>query len=214
MERQEVRLSLSTAYPGHSENKIKRCVKTASGTTEVQHVPIPLPVGKHNLYMSGVDMSDQFISYHRVLCKTVCYRKTMFYNILEIICTNSSIIFDWLRMVNGKKRMSENNFRDHVVLHIVSKYGCSMPPLQSFSISHGSCSSTHQRRCSLCLRKQTWRQRADCPYQPALCQTHIRDCHSIWHSLQQAHMCTTWFHNRNRTAKRVTRVITTQSAPT
>ena len=178
MERHEVRLSLSIAYPGHSENKIKRCVKTASGATEVQHVPIPLPVGKHNLYMGGVDMSDQFISHHRVLRKTVRYRRTMFYHILEIICTNSSIIIDWLRMVNGKKQMSENNFTDHLVLHIVSKYGSSMPPLQSFSISHGSCSSTHQRRCSLCLRKQTWRHCADCPYQPA-----FRDCHSTWHSL-------------------------------
>ena len=55
---------LSTAYLGHSENKVKRRVKTASGATQVQHVPIPLPIEKYNAYMGGVDMSDQLISYH------------------------------------------------------------------------------------------------------------------------------------------------------
>ena len=146
---------LSTAYPGHSENKVKGRVKTASGATQVQPVPIPLSIEKYNANTGGVDMSNQLISYYRVLRRTVRYWKTMFYHILEIICTNSSIIFNWLRMVHGKKQMSENNFRDHLVLHIVSKYGCSMPPLQSFSISHGSCFSTQRRRCSLCLCKQT-----------------------------------------------------------
>ena len=55
---------LSTAYLGHSENKVKRRVKTASGATEVQHIPIPLPIEKYNAYMGDVDTSNQLISYH------------------------------------------------------------------------------------------------------------------------------------------------------
>ena len=46
----------------------------------IQDVAIPQPIPRYNAYMGGVDKSDQFISYNRVLRKTKWYWKTMFYH--------------------------------------------------------------------------------------------------------------------------------------
>jgi hypothetical protein len=37
---------------------------------------------KYNVYMGGVDKSDQFLANHYVWRKTVCYWKTLFYHII------------------------------------------------------------------------------------------------------------------------------------
>lgn len=66
--------------------------------TEVQDT-----TSAYNAFMSGVDMSDQLISYNRILRRTKQYWKTKFYHLLEICATNSSIIFNWYRMISGKE---------------------------------------------------------------------------------------------------------------
>ena len=76
---------MTSAYPGHSNSTIKRRVKNPqSGASEVVDVPIPAAVNNYNQYMGGVDKSDQFLSYNRLLRKTVWYWKTMFYHLIEI----------------------------------------------------------------------------------------------------------------------------------
>jgi hypothetical protein len=98
---------MSTAYPGHSSTTVKRRVKnTITGSSETQDVPIPIAVEKYNSYMGGVDKSDQYISYNRILRKTVRYWKTFLYHLLEIITTNSSILYNWCRMQSQLKRVS------------------------------------------------------------------------------------------------------------
>ena len=72
--------------------------ENADGFRSIQDVAIPQPIPRYNAYMGGVDKSDQFISYNRVLRKTKWYWKTMFYHLLYIITTNSSIIHCWLRI--------------------------------------------------------------------------------------------------------------------
>lgn len=107
---------MSTAYPGHSSTTVKRRVKnTITGSSETQDVPIPIAVEKYNLYMAGVDKSDQYISYNQVLRKTVRYWKTFLYHLLEIISTNSSILYNGCRMESQLKRVSQTEFRDRLV---------------------------------------------------------------------------------------------------
>lgn len=69
---------MSTAYPGHSTATVRRKVKDAMGFTVVQDVKIPLTTAKYHAFMGGVDKSDQFISYNRILRRTKRYWKTMF----------------------------------------------------------------------------------------------------------------------------------------
>ena len=58
---------LSTKYPGHSENTVKRNAKDADGHHQKVDVPIPSPIYHYNKYMGGVDKSDQLIHYYNVL---------------------------------------------------------------------------------------------------------------------------------------------------
>ena len=132
--------------------------------------------------MGGVDKSYQFISYNRITRRTKRYGKTMFYCLLEIITTNSSIIHCWLKMNSKKKRTSETLFRDRLVLQIISKYGRPVTSIESFNIRHGSQLINSRSKFVFCRKNNTMRKCPNCPFQLALCQVSGRDCHSIWHS--------------------------------
>jgi hypothetical protein len=96
----------STGYPGHSTGTAKRVVKDPTGH-HVSDVPIPTAIANYNKFMGGVDKSNQFTSYNRVLRKTVRYWKMMFYHLPEVVATNASIIHNWQRMKDGLKKISQ-----------------------------------------------------------------------------------------------------------
>ena len=64
-------------------------VRKASGQMEAVDVPRPIAVEKYNRYMGRVDKSDQFLSYHNILRKTVHYRKTLFYHLINVAAVNA-----------------------------------------------------------------------------------------------------------------------------
>ncbi len=83
----------STAYPADSENTVSRRVKNPStNISSSTNVPCPVMLEKYNKSMGGVDKSDQFISYHKVLRKTVKYWKTPFYHLIDIGLVNAHIL--------------------------------------------------------------------------------------------------------------------------
>ena len=70
----------SNAFSGHSENTVVRRVKdSTSGSSISKEVPCPIMLTKCNKSMGGVDKSDQYMSYHKILRPTVKYWKTMFF---------------------------------------------------------------------------------------------------------------------------------------
>ena len=73
--------------------------------------------------MSGVDKSDQLLSYHNVLRKTVHYWKTSFHNLLDVSIVNASVLYNVIAVQVGLKPLSENDFRDQLVLQIIYQYG-------------------------------------------------------------------------------------------
>ena len=89
---------LSNAYPGHSDGTARRASKDTSGSHSVLEVPLPSTIKYYNKFMGGVDKSDQYISYHRILRQTKRYWNTIFYHLLEICTTNSYILYKWLCM--------------------------------------------------------------------------------------------------------------------
>ena len=186
----------STAYPAHSKNTVSRRVKDPlTNTSTTMNVPCPVMLEKYNKSMGGVDKSDQLISYHRLLRKTVKYWKAAFFHLLDVAIVNAHILYNWFQLQNAEKPITENQFRDLLVLKIISTYGkqrclisSNYRKLPLFKIYHGSKIYPLEEK-SLCVycklhnsRSATQCKCPDCPLNPALCQTVEKDCHSEWHS--------------------------------
>jgi hypothetical protein len=214
---------LTTAFPGHTTSTVRRRVKEL-GITQLKDVPIPTAISNYNKYMGGVDKSDQYISYHRILRKTPRYWKTMFYHLLEIVVTNATIIYNWVLMTKDQKRITNNNFRDNLIQQIIKTYTLternptplpvSEPRLQaSITISHGSCFSEERKQCSLCQVNKTLRICPDCPNQPHLCQVVGRDCHRSWHGPASSQKRRRWTSNKGRVLKLAVRAMKQAGRP-
>ena len=188
---------------------------------------VPIMIEKYNKYMGGVDKSDQFLQYHSSLRRTIRYWKTLFYHMLDVAIINSFVIYNWVLMEQGKKPISDNQFRDALILQLIDKYrvlpssACSSTTVpkqevlapEKCRIQHGSTPTSKQLRCSYCSHhhKTSWTSQRcpDCPFQPALCQTTTRDCHTEWHSANFDVARCIWFSkmlgsqsHRSRTPKR------------
>ena len=143
----------------------------------------------------GQGQSDQFLAYHNVLRKTVHYWKTLFYHLIDTSVVNAFVIYNIKTTKMGAKTVTENDFRDTLVLQIINKYGRNKrgesgpgrPSRSDCRVKHGSrvFDVSQKARCQYCRLqgKTKWTQRkcADCLFQPALCQTLERDCHALWH---------------------------------
>ena len=175
---------LSNSYPGHKDGTTMRRAKKRSGEFERLEVPLPSAVRAYNSFMGGVDISDQLISYHRIIRKTNKYWKTLFYHLLEICVTNATILCNLMNLRVGQKKKSASNFRDSVVMAIISRHGVEERRLEcspGFNISHGSVAFVGRRKCAVC-KSLSSRNCPSCPFLPALCQSTKRDCHGQWHS--------------------------------
>ena len=64
----------------------------------------------------GVDKSDQFLAYHNVLRKTARFWKTLFYHLIDVAVVNLFILYNLVAVESGHKPISENDFRDILVL--------------------------------------------------------------------------------------------------
>ena len=112
--------------------------------------------------------------------------------------------------MSGIKTITENDFRDHLVLQIIESYGklqrnepsLGRPPRAPERMKHGSCiyPLSERSRCQYCRIKgvQNWTQRKcpDCDFQPALCQVQERDCHSEWHKPAFDEQRSCWLHSK------------------
>ena len=47
----------------------------------------------------------------------------MFYHVLDIITVNSHIIYNWCRLKNSSEIVTENQFRDSLIMEIITNYG-------------------------------------------------------------------------------------------
>ena len=57
-----------------------------------QKVTKPQPVFLYNRYMSGVDLTDQFLHYYSFLCKSVKWSKKFFVHCLNMVILNAHIL--------------------------------------------------------------------------------------------------------------------------
>ena len=162
--------------------------------------------------MGGVDKSDQYLSYHSILRKTVRYWKTPFYHLVDLCVVNAFILYNWITHEAGGKVISENDFRDALVCQIIYYYGrerekvsCGRPCKSDCRVKHGSVlfPLEQKARCQYCRMHSivNWTQRKcpDCPNTPALCQTTGRDCHAKWHLPSFDEVRDKWFEKKAST---------------
>ena len=150
---------MSTCHPGHqSENLVSRNCLGEDGKRTTIQIPRPIAIEKYNQFMGGVDKSDQYLAYHNVLRKTIRYWKTLFYHMIDVAVVNAFVLYNHLAMLTGYHTISENDFRDELVLQIIEKYGRqsssatqpSRPSRSDFHVRHGSTLSTCKKRWEAC----------------------------------------------------------------
>ena len=174
----------STAFPGHAENTVVRRVKdSTSGSSISKEVPCPIMLTQYNKSIGGVDKSDQYISYHKILRPTVKY--WCFFHSVDIITVNSHIVYNWYRLRNNSAILSENQFRDLLILDIIQKYGLqknyrkSKIFLKHFTLQNFAWKHTPPHKSPMRLLwthgkySLTQRRCSDCHLQPVLC---IKPC--------------------------------------
>lgn len=148
------------------------------------------------------------ISIHNVLRKTA---KHTFYHLIDIAVVNSHIIYNWFQIQNLSGVLSESQFRDFIVLEIITQYGTEQRQKKTlgrrsrtYKVSHGSklYPSGEKAVCVYCRlhgkKPITQRKCPDCNLNPALCQTLERDCHSAWHSDTFAMIRQMWYEHVDR----------------
>ena len=135
---------MSAVLPGHGEEYVERQVKGKEGVTRIQ-ILCPVVIQEYNKYMGGVDKSDQYMAYHNVLRRTVRFWKTHFYHHIDIALVNAFILYNILHVKSDRKVISDNNFRDKLVLEIISKYGRDRhPEKRSGRPSRSDCRVKHE----------------------------------------------------------------------
>ena len=81
-----------------------------------QKVTKPQPVFFYNRYMSGVDLTDQFLQYYSFLCKSVKWSKKFFVHCLNMVILNAHIIN---KKYSDSKKMHWQ-FKIELVKHMLS----------------------------------------------------------------------------------------------
>lgn len=171
--------------------KDKRDVLTISNMHRVEMINVvnrrqqmsikPNIVQDYNDGMSGVDTSDQMLSYYSGLRKTLRWYKKMGLHILEVCVINAHILHSDNNPANAMKLLE---FREAVTIHLL---GDSLNVIPAAGPSPTSQSSFHYlehlpatekkerptKRCRICsmqgLRRETRYICAECPDKPALC---------------------------------------------
>ncbi|KAI6647743.1 hypothetical protein LOD99_8584 [Oopsacas minuta] len=181
--------------------KDKRDVLTISNLHRFQMVCVqnkyavrrqkPLTVRGYNKGMSGIDRSDQMLSYHSSLRKTIRWYKKIALNMIEMFIFNAHYMFSMPeRRQSNKMRLLD--FRECIVRHLVGEVASnSRTKILSSKESHFPRSISPRvkkkfptKPCRVCKQNRIKRESRyccdSCEEQPALC---VDPCFRLFHTL-------------------------------
>ena len=179
-------------------DKVERKIKGPGGLV-VKMVPAPPAVIDYNQFMGGVDMSDQCIGYYNLLHKTRKYWKTLFFHFLDIMITNSYILYKLHLDPDLQDQFTHKDFREQLAIELCgptedeeerflspqSRSHVRAPHQLSFV------SRDERKCCDLCklLKKPVHKTRYKCSRcQMFFCFEPTRNCFRQWHSFQCDHL--------------------------
>ena len=146
----------------------------------------PNIVRDYNDSMSGIDRSDQMLSYHWGLRKTLRWYKKAGVHILEIFITNAFYLY---RKFSSKNEISHlGEFREIIIKNLIGerKKKQALTPVANFhyliTIPDGEKKKKPTRPCKQCwkqeIRKESRYASGYCDYNPALC---VDSCFRLYH---------------------------------
>ena len=176
--------------------KDRRDVLTITNKHSVEMVPVknrrgevkmkPNVIRDYNNGMSGIDRSDQMLSYYQGLRKTVRWYKKVGFHFIEMFVHNAHCLYNKY----GDKEMRLYDFRLKLIKHMIGPvHEVDVPkpienlhylvPLQPKPDSKKKFPTKQCRRCrGNKLRRETRYFCAACPSQPALC---LEPCFPLYH---------------------------------
>ena len=176
--------------------KDKRDVLTISNTHSPTLIKVANRLGKekekpnivrgYNDFMSGIDRSDQMLSYHLELRKTLRRYKKAGVHILEIFITNAFYLYRKFSSNNEISHLGE--FREIIIKNLIGerKKKQALTPVANFhyliTISDGEKKKKPTRRCKQCWKQELKKEsRYACGYRdgnPVLC---VDPCFRSYH---------------------------------
>ncbi|XP_029304254.1 piggyBac transposable element-derived protein 4-like isoform X2 [Cottoperca gobio] len=177
----------SALHTAHSEDTVRRRVKSANGQWTVKDVSVPPCVKDYSRCMDGVDLSDALIGYYKVLHKTRTWYKTFFFHFMDIAIINAFVLHKAIATGKGQKPMNQKAFRETLVEQLAqvgspstTRPGSPPPPPSSHHRPvYITGNSTEGRlKCRQCHAK-TPLKCASCGV--PLCFVAGRDCYNDWH---------------------------------
>ena len=78
-------------------------------------IPKPVAIHEYTKNMSGVDISDQYMSFHVSLWKSMKLSRKLFFHLLNMLILNSHL----LNKKFGKKKMNKDDFIEHLANYLV-----------------------------------------------------------------------------------------------
>ena len=78
-------------------------------------IPKPVPVYEYTKYMSGVDLSDQYMSFHVALRKSMKWSRKLFFHLFNMVILNSYL----LNKKFGKRKLSKHDYIEYIANYLV-----------------------------------------------------------------------------------------------
>lgn len=155
----------------HSRS-VDTVMKRPQGEQDKVAIPCPTAIRDYNLFMSGVDLADQQLSYYSLTQRcTIKWRKKVFWRIIDIAIINSWIVFK-INNPNSKIK-SQRDFRLALIKELVqplldlkaspkcpavlkaSKGRKSVGPNKRLLGKHFAYKSADRGRCAMCSKRKT-----------------------------------------------------------
>ena len=78
-------------------------------------IPKPVPIYEYTKYMSGVDLSDQYMSFHVALRKSMKWSRKLFFHLFNMVILNSYL----LNKKFGKRKLSKHDYIEYIANYLV-----------------------------------------------------------------------------------------------
>ena len=108
----------STMHTATGNEKAIRKTKDKAGQLLRKEVKIPPPIVEYNKYMGVVDLSDQAISYYNILRKTRKYWLTLVLHFLDVMVTNSYLLYKLHLPEEEHKKCTHKALRKNLVTQL------------------------------------------------------------------------------------------------
>lgn len=133
---------LSTAH----NTSVSSVMKRPKGSREKKPIPCPTCIQDYNLFMGGVDLTDQYLSYYSLTQRrTIKWWKKVFWRMIDIAILNSWIIF--------RSNFPDSEINTHRLFRLELIHELVQPLLTRLASPEGGLSYSKGRKPTACDKR-------------------------------------------------------------